>query len=633
MQPPPAPRPGGPRRPPGALERAAWLGLALFLVLPTRFWATSATGLDASWALSVHMARVQGLVFGRDYVFPFGPLQVASTRLPVGDVHAAIAGCDLVLLAGLAWLVVSLHGALGRRAALAGALLCALCPRPFWWFSDLALVQGAVVLLLLLDFLRTRRAAPLVLAAALAIVVFLSKANTGMASALAVALVLALGVGGGLPRRLAFLGAYALALVAAARWMRVDLAGTLRATVPLVSSFEEAMFLEPQPGEGLAARLPFLAWPAVVAAWGVVLLAKRRALLARRELALGALLASGFLLVLFKHAFVRADLLHASAFLRYAPFAFGGLALLAGAPHRRAFGAALAVALAPSLLLASAHADPARLADRPAGIARYAADLAGLGERPAYDDPWSSLAPLRDLRETVGARTVDLLPYEISIVHALGLAWRPRPVVQSYQAFDGFLDGLNRARYEAPDAPELLLFTLGSVDDRYAFFDESLTKRAMRTHYGVAGTRAGFLLLERRERPLALDERPLASGTLRLGEPLAIPAGDAPRVLTLRARYSLLGRLRRLFLRPPELRVTFELDSGPTRSFRAVVPILATGVVIDPYVATLADCERYFAGAPGELARVRRVTFDSPRPWGFGDAFDYELRALEVREP
>ena len=56
------------------------------------------------------------------------------------------------------------------------------------------------------------------------------------------------------------------------------------------------------------------------------------------------------------------------------------------------------------------------------------------------------------------------------------------------------------AKYLSADAPDYILFSVNSIDDRYPFFDESRTKLAIFNHYSVVKEIDGDLLLRKKNR-------------------------------------------------------------------------------------------------------------------------------------
>ena len=109
-----------------ALLKILALLAALFLLLPRYFFSPIGSGLDISWAMSLHYAFRDRLVFGEDLVFTFGPLGVLATRLPIGEgITLLLCAWDLFFylsLLNVLWFAVSASARLAPVAVIALAL-------------------------------------------------------------------------------------------------------------------------------------------------------------------------------------------------------------------------------------------------------------------------------------------------------------------------------------------------------------------------------------------------------------------------------------------------------------------------------------------------------------------------------
>src|ERR1035438_7133838 len=68
------------------LGRILLLTLAACFSLPVFFVATPDVGLDPSWQLSLQLAAADGKVFGREFVFTYGPLGWLLLHIAVSKV-------------------------------------------------------------------------------------------------------------------------------------------------------------------------------------------------------------------------------------------------------------------------------------------------------------------------------------------------------------------------------------------------------------------------------------------------------------------------------------------------------------------------------------------------------------------
>ncbi|TMB09746.1 MAG: hypothetical protein E6J65_28595 [Deltaproteobacteria bacterium] len=228
--------------------------------------------------------------------------------------------------------------------------------------------------------------------------------------------------------------------------------------------------------------------------------------------------------------------------------------------------------------------------------------------------------------------TVDVVMSETSLVYLEGLRYRPRPVIQSYAAYDAYLDGVNANEVQASGAPDFILFHVHPGGDRYWFSEETRTRLAMLQWYDDIGRFESFLVLKRRAHRRTLLQSEGASEQGRLGRPMRM--SSAPGGLTVGSfaiHYSLLGQLARLLLQPPQLYVTLRLRGGASPRYRAIVPIFRNGVVIDRFVAEdLVPARAFLDGEWDTLPPIQDITFETGQAWGFQDRFDYVLRHVRL---
>ncbi len=74
----------------------------------------------------------------------------------------------------------------------------------------------------------------------------------------------------------------------------------------------------------------------------------------------------------------------------------------------------------------------------------------------------------------VGNQKIDLIPWEISLVPANNLNWKPRPIFQSYSAYTTSLDNTN-FRSLSTEPREYIFYSFSSIDGRHPFFDQPAT--------------------------------------------------------------------------------------------------------------------------------------------------------------
>jgi hypothetical protein len=604
------------------VAHAALVLPVVVLLLPTVAMRSFASGLDPSVYVSLTLAVEQGLVFGRDVVFTFGPLGFLLYRIPPRGLEWMLPVSDLLLLTNVLYLLVLAARRVPGLGPLAlGLAAMALMSRSMY-FIDAPFVWMTIAAYHALGYLEDRRPAGLAIVSGVSLVLFFLKLNLGL---LVLPLVLALLVyaaaSAGTRRLWLALPLYLAALMASAWALHVDLVRYIRASWHIVNGFNDAMYMPVETahtGPSLQAALIILC--AFLAGGALSLLVVWRDW--RRVARLG--LTTLFVYVLFKQGFVRAD--HAPTFFALICLPLW-LAFVFPAGSRQVAGGVLLGGIVISCVM-QPRWSPDIFQDQLAAVPAYARAW-GDGRPAGRTPPDARLSA--ELTAALQGETVDVIPWDTSVVFFNQLRYNPRPVFQTYSAYDAYLDGLNRAKLESASAPSVLLFENACIDRRYCVFDESLTKRAMLANYDpVEGASDRFIVLKRRATPRVLTVTPLGAGRATVGQFIDVP--DAPKSLAIAyvdVRYSVSGAIMRLLFQPPALTVWLRLAGGEVRGFKCIVPILGTGVLINKYVASQDQAQLLFSRAWTSLRDIEQVAFDSPDTWGFQPEIRYRFERLD----
>jgi hypothetical protein len=559
------------RRPERSLD-APWVTASFALAVALLTWdpalVSPATGLDASWILALNLGAASGLDHGTEFVFTYGPLGFLEEPLVVDGTLAALGAA--YLLAARAALAATLLWAARRSLPWAGAALVA--------FVVTAITPSAIVplslaitwsLVALQDRERARAPVALIVGGgALAALELMVKLNIGLAIALIVAVTVA-ALPGPRARNLLILAGSFLGVGVCLWFASGQSAGNfddyLRSSYEVISGYSETSQVDvPAVDWDWAAAL--LAGLGTIAA---VAFAAARAPLARRLAMLAV--AAVAVYALEKYGFVRHDPGHVGAY-------FAGLAAIWVALEWTGQGRVLAVG-SVALIAIAFFATTSRTIDdalNPKLAVDQLRTLIVPGDRAeARDDAVEAMRSIYDVDPRiigrVGDEPVDARPWEVGIVWAYGLDWRPLPVVQDYLAYTPTLDRLNADALAASDGPRFLIRHFGfghpaiGADGRFIHFDAPLEARVILCEFRPVLTRGDYQLLERSGDRCG-EPRPLETVHAGYGEAIAVPEaarGDAVIARVDGATATGAERLRSLLYRPAIRYVVF--DGTPFR--------------------------------------------------------------------
>lgn len=550
--------------------RALWLtvifGLATAVITWDRVLVSPTLGLDASWILGLNLAAAEGIDHGTDFVFTYGPLGFLEEPLVVDGLLAPLSAIHLLALR--AALAASLLWAAARSlpwpaAALLAFTAVAVTPR-----AIVPLALTAVWCLVALQGSAPRWAGRLVVfgGGALAAIELLVKINVGV-TILALVVVTALALPGPRAGHLAtltavFAGAFSILWFAAGQGL-ANFDDYARSAFEVVSGYSET-------AQANAPAVSWDGWAALVAGVatiGAAVFAGTRLPAARR---VGIVVVVGLAVFsLAKSGFVRHDTGHVAAF-------FGGLGgvwiALRWQGTARVAPCVAVLALVLAFFPTTGRGVDDAIVPGPA-IDQLRALLVP-GERTQARD--EARASMQDgyaldprIVERIGDAPVDARPWEIGLIWAHELNWRPLPVIQDYLAHTPELDRLNARALAADSGPRFVLRHLGfgspriGPDGRFVPFDAPEEARVMLCRFRPVITSGTHQLLVR-GRDRCGEPRPLGSVTAAYGERVPVPGARAGEAVFARiggARAAGLERLRTLIYRAAIRRIGLDEQS------------------------------------------------------------------------
>ncbi|PPT10255.1 putative TRANSMEMBRANE PROTEIN [Geitlerinema sp. FC II] len=192
-----------------------------------------------------------------------------------------------------------------------------------------------------------------------------------------------------------------------------------------------------------------------------------------------------------------------------------------------------------------------------------------------------------EIRDVLGDRTIDIIPWETSLVPANRLNWKPRPIFQSQVAYRPYLDFANRDDL-AENPRDFLLYNFHAVDGQHPFFTVPATAFHYTCNYQVSQRVPAFVDLPKLPRTMVLE--PLSESRCvgeRDGREIAvvwedtaiIEAGDGDIVrASVKAEYSMLGKLAKTFFRVPPVWITVLDMDGEEREYKILTDNSEDGV-------------------------------------------------------
>ena len=604
-------------------------------------------GNDPSWRFAINQAVAQGLVFGRDVIYTYGPYASVFTKSYHPATDWLMLGGSIFLGLCYSSLLITLAAVMKRRwmpivfVAVAASLMYSHepirdAPRDALLYSyplllalltyritadrdnDISSKRFKIIFALLflpLGLLPLVKASLLLICGSLAVCsvfLLLRDKQNRMAGLCAVLPVL-----------------FGILLWRISRQPILGLPGYFLNMRPVVSGYTEAMSLV-----GNFREITLY----LTGAAGVLYMAltDKAGLIHRVVAAICYLL---FLFIAFKEGFVRHD---AHAMVASTAIV---LAVLAGALALRN-KPAVPVTIVMIVFIACGYIDSryvefsvARLLTN--ALDAYSDAFQGLGSRASdrdrpdaqFNDALSWIKKQAPIPPMQG--TADIFSFNQSALFASGQTWLPRPVFQSYQAYTPDLARVNADHLRGDKAPDNIVFRVEPIDDRLPALEDGACWPILIDKYAIASADTLFLYLKKKNVP-APDHAPIQiyNGRHALNSNVPVPPAKDAIIAEIGVEQTLIGRLFTTFYKPPELHISVALTGGETKTFRFIPGMAKSGFILSPLVNDTNDFIQLTASREN-LAKNTVKSF-SVSPAGGKSLFwkdTYSVRLSEFTRP
>ncbi|MEO5356490.1 MAG: hypothetical protein H7844_04235 [Nitrospirae bacterium YQR-1] len=227
----------------------------------------------------------------------------------------------------------------------------------------------------------------------------------------------------------------------------------------------------------------------------------------------------------------------------------------------------------------------------------------------------------------IDKQSVDIMPWEISYIYFNGLNYNPRPIIQSYTAYNSYLDKKNAEKYAGPSAPQFVIYSSGSLDGRHPFWDETYTKLTLLQNYSVVSiiypgsnqlesnyfpydTEPKMLLFSKNKvNTVKTIQKHAGDVTMKFGEKLLLAPVNNILLAKIKITYTFLGYIIRTLYKPPVILALLTYDDGVETYYRASIPILENGVILNKRVISTDDALNFFTTNGKGCAKVVSLEF------------------------
>jgi hypothetical protein len=583
-------------------------GYCCLSLTPAPWYAV--VGLDASWAEAMLMTINQGKVFGRDFIFNYGPLGFLNVRvLPEYFSGYALMLVDFLTIGHLIYFLrkALLKEGASRIWTLVGA---GMLLWPWGFFADFSFTYFFFFLFWLLEARTLRKIWPLFLAALLSVMIVFVKVNLSLIVVLLFLIALLYFVWvEKFPKKTVFLAFVVQILgIALGAWsMRVDLWPYLRYSMDMIASYPDGMSVIQLSKKYLFVLLGLEGLMAL----GLVVYIIKEIKSFWSYLPVYAFVGITAFLG-FKQAHIAISNLNMFGFFLLLPMLGLMLYLFTDVKSKSAY--LLAWVLTCQIAATSYIRWVDHIAYKPVSFSpiTYFKGIVSYEYAHNFDQNPIPLSPR--VRAMIGNETVDAMNNDLSMIYFNRLNYNPRPVVQTYAAHSALLADVNGAKYRSSTGPTFVLYKLDEFRWQNPFWADSEANEALLTHYSLIDTaRIGgqtFHIFKRLNKPRTVPIRDMHIRMER-GKEVFFPKGALVK-LTVDMDFTFVEKLVRFAFQPPLVYADVRYEDGQKRTFRVSDKIMKGGVLGNVRVTDQSELETFFRFHGQRSVRAISVRFYMP---------------------
>ncbi len=238
------------------------------------------------------------------------------------------------------------------------------------------------------------------------------------------------------------------------------------------------------------------------------------------------------------------------------------------------------------------------------------------------------------IKQKIGNQSVDFVQNDLCYIFFNRLNYNPRPVIQTYQANSTWLARKNGDKYASKTAPEFVFFKLEPFREQNPFWVDGDVNLTLLNHYDLSDTvvvqQDSLLLFQKKKQVNSLIINQLTQKEFSLNEAIEIPKDDLIQ-LKIDVKYSLWGRLSRLFFQPPYLYCEVTYQNGKKENFRVIDKILKGGILVNRKVTTHKDLATFYTSRGVDNERITQIQFWAKYQWGFEPKIQGNFNKISIK--
>jgi len=179
----------------------------------------------------------------------------------------------------------------------------------------------------------------------------------------------------------------------------------------------------------------------------------------------------------------------------------------------------------------------------------------------------------------------DIYPFDQIYLLASKNQWGPRPVLQSYSTYNQTLAEIDSTFLNSQKSADNIFFRVATIDGRYPSSDDGNSWPILLNKYHPSSTAGSYLILQKNQgEVLAPNLSTLNSATHALNAWVDLPNTEQKLFASIDIQHSLLGKLKNIVFKSSHLGIAVRLADGSTKYFRLVAGNVSSNFLLSPLI-------------------------------------------------
>jgi hypothetical protein len=255
--------------------------------------------------------------------------------------------------------------------------------------------------------------------------------------------------------------------------------------------------------------------------------------------------------------------------------------------------------------------------------------------RPDYDAAVTSVREQASFPVLQGP--TDIYSFNQSYLIASGNTWAPRPILQSYSVYTPALAEINRNHLLGSQAPDNIIFKVEPIDRRLPSLEDGASWPVLMANYQPTRIANDFLFLRKKGNNRA-SEAPLklTSEKHRFSEKVNLPPASQAVFARVEIKPTILGRLASILFKPSQLYITIELNNGLKKQYRIIAGMTQSGFLLSPLIENTAEFVMLYGEnslLAGKRVKSLAIAPFEGKTWLWNDAYAVTFSQIKAAAP